>query len=270
MIYRTMSEDEYGKLRGIRASWVKTLWSSTPAHLQHRMVESEESDALRFGAALHDRILRPEAFGTEWVVMPRVDRRTKDGKARAEAFEAETQALGLRWITEDESRTLAGMMHMVEQTRLGALLELCPERELAMDGEIAGQPCKARIDACCLESNLLVDIKTTVSAAPRAFRSSCVQFGYLPQMAFYREMLRQNGSASLDGEVVLAAMEKSAPYGVALYRLSSDDLDRALVQVEQLVRRIAECMATNDWPCYQPLPVDLAMPEYAFTTGGAE
>ena len=38
------------------------------------------SPALMFGAALHKAVLEPDGFGDEYIVAPKFDRRTKDGK----------------------------------------------------------------------------------------------------------------------------------------------------------------------------------------------
>ena len=45
------------------------------------------SPALMFGAALHKAVLEPDGFGDEYIVAPKFDRRTKDGKAAYAAFE---------------------------------------------------------------------------------------------------------------------------------------------------------------------------------------
>lgn len=272
MIYRDMSENEYGQLEGIRASWVKTLARSTPAHLEVSMREREESDALRVGSALHDSVLLPEVFSKRWVSMPKLDRRTKDGKAMYEAL-VESAALNQQQLlTEQEAEMVHCVTSSVFRTNAAQLLTMCRERELVVTGEIAGVPCKARIDACDLHTGLVVDIKTTVSAAPRAFTRSVVEYGYLMQMAFYRELLQQNGAGAgaLDATAVLVACEKTAPYGVALYEVRSDDMDRVMPAIELLVQRIARCMEMNDWPCYSPLVQPLQLPEWAFASSGEE
>lgn len=268
-IHRNLSEHEYAACLGIRASWVKTLARSTPAHLWQQMSEPMDSDALRVGRALHDCVLTPDEFSSRWAAAPKVDRRTKAGKEAYEAFMERCAVEGLGALTADEAAMVSGVAASIAATNAGSLLALAPEREVVLTGSIGGIDAKCRIDACCLETGLLIDIKTTQSASARAFSRSVIDYGYLIQMAFYRELLLQNG-ADVGGPVVLIACEKSAPYAVALYSLSSADLDRILPTVESLAQRLHRCFESKEWPAYSPLVQPLEMPEWAFAASGEE
>ena len=261
-----MTEAEYSALDAIRASSVKVASRSTLAHLRHDLErEREDTDAFRVGRALHCAVLRPDDFATEFAVAPKFDRRTKVGREQHEAA-----------CVAAEGRTLldAADAHIVDAMRVSidahpsarAALEMCDLRERVWIGEIAGEKCKCRADA--VGGGILVDLKTTVSAAPHSFARSCVEYGYHLQFAFYREILRQNGIAVSDCMVV--AVEKSAPYAVACYRLLDADLDRSLLVAERCVERIAEAKRSNHWQGYADGVIDISLPPWAFNDASSE
>ena len=258
-----MSEAAYTDIDALRASEVKSAARSTLAHLAHSMRQPrEDTDAFRAGRALHCAVLRPADFVAEFITAPKCDRRTKDGKAMYDAVLA--GAGGRDVLDEVTSRVNDGMaVSIAEHPSAAAALAMCSIREQVFLGEIAGVPAKCRVDALSTDGTILVDVKTSMSASPRAFARSCVEYGYALQFAFYRAILRQNGYAVDDCMIV--AVEKSSPYLVACYRLPEETLDRAHAVVVRVVGEIERARETGVWPGYSDGVVDINLPPWAFT-----
>jgi len=257
-----MSESQYHALKGVRASYVKRLWSATPAHVLAEMsrADADESDALRVGRALHCALLRPSEYAAEFRVAPKFDRRTKAGKEAAAEFAASLPA-GVALLDPDEAECVAMMRDGVSRhDAAAALLDICDVREAVFRGEIAGVPAKCKVDAMSA-SGILLDVKTTVSAAPRAFARSCGEYGYHVQAAFYRAVLACHG-VNVDS-VAFVAVEKSAPYCVAVYQLDMADVDAMSGVVERLCAQYARCMETGVWDGYPRTVQPIRIPEWA-------
>lgn len=260
-----MTEDEYAALPGLRASWAKALISSTPAHLRARMDDREpDTDALRFGRAVHCHVLRPEDWAHEFVVSPIFDRRTRDGKAGALAFAERSE--GRTVIDEREFHGVQEIARaLAANPSAAALLNLCDRRECVYTGSLSGVAAKCRIDALSETEGVLVDVKTTIAAGPRAFARSVVEFGYLHQMAFYRALLRCH---EIDvRNVVLVAVEKAWPFAVALYEIDAADLDAVEPEIWRAVGIFQSCMESGAWPGYPQEIRRLAIPAWAFNRG---
>lgn len=259
-----MSEAEYNALAGLRASWVKTLASQTPAHLFARMNSTEEdSDAFRVGRALHCAALRPNDFANEFAVSAKFDRRTKAGKEAAEAFAALN--VGKTVLDELEHAGVGAMVAAMKQHNAANLImSRVVKAERVYTAELFGVPCKCRVDALCADG-MLVDLKTTTCAAPRAFARSAVDYGYFLQMAFYREILRANG-VRVTG-CVLVAVEKAAPNCVATYGLADADLDSTLPTIEAACNAYANATASGVWSGYSGYIEDLPLPVWAIGGG---
>jgi exodeoxyribonuclease VIII len=109
----------------------------------------------------------------------------------------------------------------------------------------------------------VVDLKTTTDASPAGFAKSVATFRYHVQASHYL--------AGLHGaeRFVFIAVEKTAPYAVAVYELDA----AALAAGEQLrqrdIRVIADCQATKEWPGYGDDCQTLALPSWALRTDGA-
>ena len=254
-----MSEADYSALPGLRASYVKQLISSTPAHLfARRNSEDADTDALRIGRALHCRGLRPADYAAEFVTSPKFDRRTKDGKAAAEAFAL--VSVGRAVIDETEQRQVDAMVDAINlHPSARAVMDAAPHRERVYTGDIAGVPAKCRVDA--VGPGVLVDVKTTISAHPRAFARSCADYGYHYQLAMYRALLRQSG-VTVD-DAVLVAVEKTPPYAVAVYVMRSHELDAAMSAVEGAALLFDACERAGAWPGYPQTIEEIAMPVWS-------
>ena len=77
-----MTEKEYRQHEGISRS---QLWKikESPEKFRYAMENPEEpTPALLFGQMVHKLILEAEDFASDFVVMPEIDKRTKEGKAR--------------------------------------------------------------------------------------------------------------------------------------------------------------------------------------------
>ena len=258
-----MSEADYSAIDALRSSEVKTAARSTLAHLAHsRLKTQEDTDAFLVGRALHCAVLRPDDFASEFVTAPKCDRRTKEGKAQYEAILAAAGSRGV--LDEISSRMNDGMLASIRSHQsASAALDMCEIRERVYLGEIGGIAAKCRVDALALDGSLLVDVKTTVSASPRSFARSCVDYGYALQFAFYRSILRQNGY-SVD-DCLIIAVEKTSPYLVACYRLPDEVLTRADEVVERTASRIAEATRTGVWTGYSDGVISLDLPPWAFS-----
>ncbi len=261
-----MSEEEYTALDAIRASTVKTLARSTLAHLRVDLSRPrEDTDAFRVGRALHCAVLRPSDFAEEFAITPKCDRRTKAGREGHEA--ACVAAEGRTLLAESDAHIVDSMTRSIRaHASASRALDLCTVRERVFLGEISGEKCKCRVDAA--ERGILLDLKTTISAAPHAFSRSVAEYGYALQFAFYRAILRQHGYTIDDCMIV--AIEKSAPYAVACFRLRDEDLERADAVVRRLVGEIGDAQRTGVWSGYSPDVVDIALPDWAFRSEGME
>ncbi len=244
----------------------------SPLHYTEAKINPPEpTPAMRFGAGCHALVLEggPGLIHSSVAVAPKVDRRTKEGKAIHSAFLAESE--GKTVIKEDEYFTIRQMAKAIEDSQAGAwALNAAPNREHSCLFEIdPGQEfsviCRGRPDA--YGPKLIVDLKTCQDASAGEFGRSAARFEYHAQAAFYYDGLRSAGIVDEDATFVFLAVEKTAPFGVGVYAMTPNHLDAGRLLYQEALDTYVECQASGEWPSYvasltiQPL----SLPKWAMT-----
>lgn len=257
-IYDDLPADQYHADPAYSFSAIKQAMRS-PAHLKAWLTAPpEQTPAMRIGTLTHLAVLQPDLFGSTTAVAPIVDRRTKEGKSIWEQFQA--QNTGKEIITNDEREQLTAMRDSVRiHPAASALLgEGTAEVSVFNQCVETGLPLKARMD--WVRENAIVDLKTTEDASPAGFAKSVSNYRYDLQAAHYRRMLKLQGRGELP--YILIAVEKEAPFAVAVYRLDEGDLTLADMQMQQQLRAIASCCEFNSWPAYSREVETLTLPKW--------
>ena len=234
-----LPDAEYFAIDLPSSSGTKTLLAGTNAHLAaERETPREENEAFTLGAYLHALLLDPESIATNFIALGDIDRRTKEGKAEWESARRRAGLSGARIITRPLVQQATAMAQAVRENPAAAsLLNTLAEREITIIGEIGGRAAKAKVDGIVRLAGacIVLDVKTTESAAPRDFAASAAKFGYFHQAAFYRRLVEQN--VSVMDDFVILAVEKKAPYLTAVYRLPFHAIETADRRIDELVER---------------------------------
>ena len=189
-----MTEKEYRSHPAISRS---ELWwlNRSAEYFKFRMENpTEPTPALLFGQVAHKLLLELEDFGTDFVVAPAVDRRTKAGKEAWEAFLAESD--GKTVVDAATFEQASEMVYVATQNKIVQdLLKGEHETPLFWKDPDTGVECKCRLDAWFRDDQgvpVIVDYKTTNDASYKAFLNDVVKFGYFFQSAMYSEGVIHN------------------------------------------------------------------------------
>lgn len=144
-------------------------------------------------------------------------------------------------------------------------VEYWQEASIFTEHYATGLPIKCKPDLYFNETGTLVDLKTTVSAAPKDFTRSIFKYGYDLQAAFYRIVCREAGLLVGD-EFHFIAVEKTPPYAAQHFALEADILSVAELRVEQILLEIAQSEKkwelSTGWPSVSK--INLSTKEYAY------
>lgn len=248
----------------------------TMRHVRHARDNrgGHASDSMRIGSALHAWMLERERYAELVAVSPVFNRRTKDGRAWAEAFESEHA--GKVVLDADEEATVKAMGAAIGMHPRARKLALTPgDRECVViwDDERSGLRCKARIDKLIRSAGIGVDIKTTRDASPDAFEKSVLDYCYHTQLAFYAD-----GWKAATGEELsffILAVENDEPHGVAVYQIDDETMDIGRFEMRRVLAEVAACVKSGRWTGYADAVIPIGLPawkkkQYALTMGGVE
>lgn len=132
--------------------------------------------------------------------------------------------------------------------------------------EKTGVLCRCRPDFW-RHDDIVVDLKTTVDASPEGFSKSIESWRYHVQDAFYQDGIAaaifQSGSDRKPPKAfVFVAVEKAAPYAVAVYRLDSDSVSIGRREYRENLDTYAACSGANVWPGYGDKIQAIGLPEW--------
>ena len=259
----------------IRHGWLEDFRKS-PALYKAKWIDGtirdEETPATRLGSMVHCLALEHDEYERRYVVAPKVDRRTKGGKAEWEEFQ---QLVNDRTvITKDEhitaGRILAALMENRNTCRI--LDELNHrERIIIFEDEATSLPCKVKLDGIW-GKDVIVDIKTSSDPYPETFARKAFLYGYHRQAAFYRYGLAEAEGIPLDDVThLLLVVGTSEPHDVFVYQLQPPELQLGVEQVRRTLDSLHLAIEDNDWthPASDGL-YKLSFPRWTFNVGDDE
>lgn len=245
--------DEYHANPAVGHSSLVKIMRSPAHYLEYITNKPGPTPAMLLGTAAHAAILEPALFSRDFVAAPSFDRRTKEGKALAEAWANDNA--GKTPLTPEQFEAVQGMSLAVQGHAGAARLlgdGIAEGSAFWTDAE-TGIGCKCRPDfTSMLDGNIvgIADVKTCADASTEEFARSMVKFGYDLQAAFY-----QDGIKAITGSTVpfyFVAVEKTAPYAVAVYRASDEVIEVGRAKYRGALQLMKWCQDSGGWPGYQP------------------
>ena len=204
---------------------------------------TNESPALLEGRVQHTVFLEHHKFDDEFVILPKFDRRTKDGRADYEDFMAN---IGNRTaITQD--------MYDNCMLRREVVADYIPKEtdqvEVTLVFEWHGHPFKARMD--WYDGQRIWDLKTCRDASPRGFLAAINNFRYYQQASYYIQACRAAGLPT--EKFYFLAQEKAHPYPYAVYTLDDEAIAYGDSRNEQAMAQLLRCQQEDN---FKPFGLD--------------
>lgn len=246
-IHYGLPEDAYHASEGVSATMLKTLAMGTPAHLKHYMTHGrEDTPAMRFGRLIHRAVLEPDRMDSEYIVSPKIDKRTKEGKALYAEFLVKAQ--GREIVDQDEMDKIRQIVDSVHSQSEARDLLSHGKKEVSIFGidPITGLTVKARIDI--LAGTAMTDIKSVEDASDWGFSGQLTKMFWHIQTPHYAAV----------GELVkikveyqsFMAIEKKAPFLCNVVWLNNESIERGFELRQRMMAKIKECKDKNEWPGY--------------------
>lgn len=251
-IFYGVSREEYGSIDAANQSALKPYAKSA---LNGKYVEDnrESSAEQEFGTALHCMVLEPVEFDKRYVTMPKVDKRTKEGKAKyAAALTAAegkeilplTGKLSMDWLTGCHEALL-------KHPDVNNLFSRGMEREACLVWQDAdtGIICKALLDAVIDSAwATLGDLKSSGNSVDDdEFSFQLFKWGYHTQAAFYLD-----GYVTLTGKkqtnFVIVPVESKPPHHCAFYQMNGPSLALGRKTYKHLLPIWAMAKSTGEYP----------------------
>lgn len=271
---------DYFEHKGISNSKIKDFERSPLLFYQKHVINSLEEpdkDCYRIGRAAHCLALEPEKFNERFIILPEINRKTKEGKAQFAEWQQKAKDNNSDIITIEEHDKFKKMAEMLLSKNIGSLIfeHADFEREIYLTCPITGLERKIKPDICIppnkidiLPFGLLADYKTTQDARTEAFTKSIWNLKYDYQDAYYTETWCYHYGLNPDSEMppfIFIPVEKTLPHDCNFIDL--EPVDRIMTRdnvIRPILRQIAECYQTNNWHGYDDSVKRASKPNYIY------
>jgi hypothetical protein len=269
-IYGWIPEEQYHLDRGsLPVSGAKLLLPpSCPAKFRHEQDNPRKPKKVwDFGHVAHRLIL---GKGAEIAVLdPAVCGLNKDGKeskapTNTEMWKeaaAKARSRGQVPIHIDDYRKAEVMAEKVLTHPVCGPWFVSGEAEQSgyATDESSGVRLRGRAD--WITENLIVDVKTSITANPAELKRAFWKFGYFMQDAWYRDLFHAATGAALDFRFVV--VEKEPPHLVTVIEYDQEAIAEGRRLNRQAIDLYNACHTAGDWPGYTDGIVPLSLPYWA-------
>jgi exodeoxyribonuclease VIII len=266
-VFEDMPSEHYHAVDALSSTGAKTIVNRSLNHYRwQRLNPTKPTPAMQLGTLTHTAILEPDLLDTQILIRPELDARTKAGKELLAALQAQAAAENRILVTQEDADRVRHMRDAVWRHPGALRLLEGSRRELSIFWRDASTdaPCKARFDVLKpVDDNFIcADVKTCEDASPAAFGRTIASYDYHLSAAMYF-----SGAEHVWNKTPLAwawiAVEKTAPYGVAVYVAQPDQMLAGNRKFNRAVLLYAEARRTGYWGSY-PLTLEPAvMPQWA-------
>lgn len=252
--------EEYARVPAVNRGSLMQMMKS-PAHFRSHELAPRvvaPNPAMQHGSLVHVLALEPHLFADIYRVGP--DVASKALKEWKDAVKVEPDK---EWITPAQHELALAQAHVI--VRVPELDELLMRSTTWIEvscfwrDDVTGLWLKCRADVMALvgiegEDSygwVVVDLKTTGSAAPDKFARSVIEYGYAEQCVLYSAGVAEATGIPVH-KFIIAASETDAPHVCELYELKARWQLSAAQRCRDAIDRIAQCRRTGEWPSYFP------------------
>ena len=245
-------EEYLGKKTHISASDIKNFLHS-PRYYLYKAVEEEYENKSKeryfaLGSAVHEVILEPELFKSNYIVSPKFDMRTTIGKVGYAEFLKTSEGKTILFIDEYEMAIKMGDSASKNDTFVELIKDSFREVSCYTIDEKTGLKIRMRPDSFANNKSTITDIKTCLDSSPSKFKYDVKKYGYNISSAFYMDFLgREN--------YVFCAIEKTAPYETALYVLDDEMTEWGRKQYRMALDLIKWSKDNDYWCSYNEFEI---------------
>jgi hypothetical protein len=236
----------------LSSSIAKILLDQSPAHawMAHPRLntrfESEENSRFDLGSAAHLVLL--ERRENRIVRVAADDWRTKAAKEARDAARANGQYAILERQYVDVMAMCSAAQDYLNDTELADILATGDAEQTVLWQE-NNLWYRCRPDLISKDRRVILDYKTTDSAAPEVFGRQIGRMAYDLQAEFYVRGMRSVG-LELDPVFVFLAQEITPPYACSLMALSNAYRAAGQAKVRRAMKLWERSLTTNNWPAY--------------------
>jgi hypothetical protein len=233
--YYDMDFDAYKAVDALNGSSLVHLRRSPMYFKWMRDHPQPSTPAMVLGTATHRMILEPYRSDDFVVWGKQDDQKVRRGKVWDQF---QTDNAGKMIVTKSERDAMVGMAvgaHRNPAIRKYTEARGTSEVSMIWTDKTSGRRFKGRADKIMDSGDVIFDLKTCRSCQRYKFGAQAYQLGYHIKMAIY--WMGYKAITGNDPHMILGAIESTAPYESAVYRVTKDIILQGWEELDELLNR---------------------------------
>lgn len=204
----------------------------------------EDKKHFKIGSAFHTLVLEPDTFFQRYIIKPKVDGRTKEGKRINEEFEL--LCAGKTILDTKEFDQVQGMANALKANKAWQKFSIEGNIEDSIFWQHEGTWLKSRPDF--YNDKIVIDLKTTSETTIQGFLRSITNYGYHHQAAMQLDALTATTKKHYKYHIIFA-VEECEPYLVHRpYLLSETAINLGRIEYNHAANIYKKCLEEGKWP----------------------
>jgi hypothetical protein len=210
---------------------------------KNKSTEDPEKSTFSLSIAIYEYLNNRELFSEDFIVSPKFNKRTKDGREQYEKFVE--QAVGKSVISQEEMDMIIQTSVCVSQspTLVGLMVDSKYEVSAYLQDKTSGLEVKLRPNIIDKTEKTVVEVIECFDASPKQFSKYVEEYDYAINAAYSMDFLGVK-------KYIFAAIEKKPPYQVSLYELPPKSIKDGRSKYRMALDLMKWSFANNFWCDY--------------------
>jgi len=256
-VYKNLTNEEYHAdkefiSRSAILDFSRSAYTYWAKHINPNRPKKDATPAMILGSAFHKFVLEPDDFLNEFVFAPEPVTLKYSGREAYDEYKKELEiceSSNKIILSHDVGNTIIDMREVLNNNK-DAMNLICDSRienSFFWQDKQSGLLLKSRPDI--LHDNIIVDLKTTSDASPRAFQSEMVKYGYHVQFAMIRDAVEAIEGRKISNFINLV-IETKYPYNTAIYIIDEFAVNAGQDKYKQICIDMQKAKEENEYNDY--------------------
>jgi exodeoxyribonuclease VIII len=238
----------YTKKTRLSYSSLKHFYSSPIDFIKYINQDYKWTDSMVLGSAVDCKLLEPEKFNDKFIIVPKIDKRTKQGKEDYKNLQERLKDSDLISISEELNDQAELMVNNLKTNQFSKMiLDNTTEVQKNISFNFKGYNIKGILDGFGELNNkpFIFDLKTSQDSDPERWNLNVIKWLYHLQAYIYRHGIIKEKQIIPDFYHVI--IENKAPYKVSVVKFSNDILNSGKKIFNKIMEDFDYCVKNKSW-----------------------
>jgi hypothetical protein len=205
--------------------------------------KSKQTQAMRFGIALHEGILEPHKFDERAVI--KLENKGAGIRAKIQKQVQDCEAEKKLLLSASEFEVLKGISKVLHEDNFVINLLEKAKIEFPLAWDYKDFHCKGRLDGI-VQSKAIFDFKFVADATPHIFMHKAKYYGYHRQAFWYKTGALSHGLIDYHSPYYIIAVEKVYPFAYSVIEVTESILQEGKKEADYLLENLKKVQEENN------------------------